>query len=217
MVKVTKVITTELNEKVIIKTENFYQTICNIITSSLSEEIQSNREYLFVITIKRRILQGVHVINIGSARESVIDYRALIKYALDDNADEVIVCHNHLLVVDNKPEDNVLASDQDLFSFSNIFCLFSLMNIYSVCCIVSGDNTCVSFYYPHGWYSFVNESGWKKKKITKKNGKTYIEKIPYVKSGIKEVTFNQVKFTKINDKKKKNNNRRFKDEKVNGC
>jgi hypothetical protein len=207
MVKITKMISTELSKEVKIETENFYQIICDIIMSSLSNEVQSNKEFLFIITIKRRVLLGVHVVNIGSARESIVDYRGLIKYALDDNADEVIICHNHLIVVDDKADEKLSASDYDLIVFSNIFCTFSLMNIYSVCCIISSDMEHISFYYPHGEYSFVKESGWKER-IIKKNRKTYIEKIPYVKSDIKEITFNQAKFKRI--RKQKDDNKRRK-------
>jgi hypothetical protein len=192
--------------------DNIYDSARKLIATVLSEEIQSRKEHLFIITLKKRMLQGVHIIGIGSYNMCVADYKSLVKFALDDDADEVIICHNHPVFVKQQPEEMAIASDLDLMTFFNIFQMFALLGIYCSCGVFGGGTECTTFYFMNAENNdVVKESGWVNKMATQdKNKKKCKMPVPYVKLDDKKIFFSYSKHTPFEDNKqgKKKNEKR---------
>jgi hypothetical protein len=205
MAKITKLTTLSIKKEMDFG-DNVYDNTCILVKELLSEEIQSKREHLFIITLKNRILQGIHITNIGSINMSAIDYKSLVKYALEDDADEVIICHNHPLIVGQRPEEISLASDRDLKAFFIIFEIFTYLGIFCSCGVFGGNAEYTTFYHPNeGTNDIFKESGWVDKIATEdKTKKKYKIPIPYVKLNDKKIFYSYFKkVPKDNNHRKK--------------
>lgn len=87
-------------ENIIRCSDDIYQYIRHTIANEPHEQI-------WAITINRRNkVIGKHHVTTGSATASVFDVKTILKLALLDNAEGLVMCHNH-------PSGNLLPSPQD--------------------------------------------------------------------------------------------------------
>jgi hypothetical protein len=220
MARIIKLGESVTNIEVKIGNNNFEEEIFSFTNSVFSEEIKKTEEHLFIITLKRRIVMGAYITNIGCGTESAVYYGGLAKYALDDNADEVIVGHNHSSILNTKPISDVYASCADLLVFYNIFEMFSLLEIRAVCSVFTftENNKYATFYYGDNSIpsSVLKEAGWVNTVIKEGKGKRKKETCPYVKLDTKkdDILFKCVKLVYIpsteNDKGKNSSTKRSK-------
>jgi hypothetical protein len=179
--------------------DDFKQCACTLVKNIFLKEIKSKDEHLFIITLRRRIVKGAYIINIGSLKKCVINYKSLAKYALEDDADEVFVFHNHPVILDEEISKCIYASEGDLIAFYNIFRLFSLLDIEAVCGIFACTDEALhaTFYLNDNRLPsyVIKKAGWKFRKsitTTNKNDNRKKEKnnlCPYVEINTKEELF----------------------------
>jgi hypothetical protein len=173
--------------------DNYYKDIVTFVDKIFKKEIESQREFLFIISLKKTIIKSARIINVGGLSKNFISYRELVQSALNDEADEVIICHNHPVILQEKPIDAMYASSTDLIVFSNIFQIFLLLGIRVRCGVFGGSANYATFYFPQNDENCapVIKSGYTNKKIQVGN-KELTQAMPFVAYDKVEFIFNYV-------------------------
>lgn len=123
------------------------ESLCNVITEStaaynlLREKIADlNHEEFWLITLNQaaRVISRRRI-SAGGIDQTAVDIRLIIKYALQDNATQIMVAHNH-------PSGNVRPSQADKTLTERIWKAANIMNIRMTDHIIIGEDKYFSFH-----------------------------------------------------------------------
>jgi hypothetical protein len=130
----------------------YFEDAISVMIKYFKDELSSTREHFILITLKRRTVEGIHLISIGNSTRSSICNRAIIKHIIEDGADEVMFVHNHPLqnVVDYSVTslDESIASDEDLFTYFSLTTLMTGIGVIASFMIITSDLLYASVYFP---------------------------------------------------------------------